>query len=126
MLGVGFLAVVLYRQRRPGLPATPLSGAGLGALSGVLWFVISAIAGGLVILATHKEPELHDEMMKKIQQVSAGSNDPQVQALLDYIKTPSGFAVVVILSLVLVFFAAIILGSIGGAVGGAVFGRRKS
>jgi len=125
MLGVGFLAVVLYRQRTPGTQATALSGAGLGAFGGLLWFVISSIAGGLVVYAMHKEPELHDEVLKKIQQAAAGSNDPQVQALLDYVKTPGGFAVVVILSLVLMFFAAMVLGSIGGAVGGAVLGRRK-
>jgi hypothetical protein len=124
MLGVGFLAVVFYRQRRPGTQANAVVGAGLGAFSGVLWFVISSIAGGLVVFAMHKEPELHDEVLKKIQQAAAGNNDPQVQALLEYVKTPGGFAMVVILSLILVFFAAMILGSMGGALGGAIFGRR--
>jgi hypothetical protein len=124
MVGVGFLAVVLYRQRRPGIQANAVSGAGLGAFGGVLWFVISSIAGGLVVFAMHKEPELHEEVLKRIQQAASGNNDPQVQALLEYVKTSGGFAVVVILSLILVFFAAMILGSIGGAIGGALFGRR--
>lgn len=125
MLGVGFLAVVFYRQRRPGTQANAVAGAGLGAFGGVLWFLISSIAGGLVVFALHKEPELHEEVLKKIQQAAAGNNDPQVQALLEYVKTPDGFAVVVILSLILVFVAAMILGSMGGALGGAIFGRRR-
>jgi len=125
MFGVGFLAVLLYRQRQPIAQLTAAVGAGLGALSGILWFVVSSVAGALIVLMLHKAPELRNEMIKRVQQATAGSNDPQITALLDYLKTQTGFLVITILSLGLVFLCSIILGSLGGMLGSALLGRRN-
>lgn len=125
MIGVGFLAVVLYRQRTPGANITTFNGAALGALGGLLWFAVSAIAGAAVVIFLHKGPELRSQMLSKIQQAAAGTNDAQVLSMFNYFKTPEGFVTVLIFSLIFLFLASIILGSAGGALGAVLFGRRN-
>jgi hypothetical protein len=125
MLSVGFLAVVFYRQRQPEIPISAGLGARLGALAGSLWFGMSFILQGLVVVVLQKGPELRDEMFKRLQQTAANANDPQVQAMVDYFKTPAGLAVLIVMGLVFGFVAALVLGTLGGAVGGSLFGRRN-
>lgn len=125
MLSVGFLAVVFYRQLQERTPVRAVDGARLGALGGLLWFVLSAILQGTAVFVLRQGPEMHDQVLKKIQQTAQTvPNDPQVQALLDYMKTPSGFMAMIVLAFIFAFFAALILGTLGGALAGAVLGRR--
>jgi len=124
MLSVGFLAVVFYRQRQPGTVVKAGTGAGIGAVSGLLWFAISAIFQTLLTVYLHKWPELRSEMLKKMQEAAATSSDPQVQTLFEYFKTPSGFTVLLVAALVFLLFVAILLGTLGGVLGGVVLGRR--
>ena len=124
MLSVGFLAAVFYRQRQPGVPISAAVGARLGALGGLLWFGMSFILQGLVVVVLQKGPELRDEMFKRMQQTAASANDPQVQAMIDYFKTPAGLAVLIVIGLIFGFIAALALGTMGGALGGSLFGRR--
>lgn len=125
MLSVGFLAVVFYRQRQPEIPISAGVGVRLGALGGLLWFGMSFILQGLVVVVLRKGPELREEMLKRMQQTAAGANDPQVQAMIDYFKTPAGLAVLIVIGLVFAFVAALVLGTLGGALGGSLFGRRN-
>ena len=124
MFGAGILAVAFYRQRNPGSAITPGAGARLGAISGLLWFGMTAALGALVA-ALGKGSELKDEVIKRMDQAGAGTTDPQVLSTLDYLKTPGGFALIIVLSLVAALFASIVLGALGGAVGGAILGRRN-
>jgi hypothetical protein len=125
MLSVGFLAVVFYRQRQPEIPINAGVGARIGALGGLLWFGMSFILQGLVVVVLQKGPELRDEMFKRMQQTAASANDPQVQAMIDYFKTPAGLALLIVMGVVFAFVAALALGALGGAVGGSLFGRRN-
>jgi hypothetical protein len=125
MLGVGFLAVVLYRQRTPGAQISTFNGAALGALGGVLWFAISSIAVAGVVIFLHKGPTFRDEMLQRLQQAGAGTNDPQVLSMLNYFKTPEGLIALLVFSLVFALLLSIVLGSAGGALGAVLFGRRN-
>jgi hypothetical protein len=125
MASVGVLAVVFYRQRQPGIATRAGLGARLGALSGLLWFGMSVILPGLFVLALHKGPEIRDEVLKRIQQTAPNTNDPQVQALFSYFKTPAGLSVMIAMAIVFTFVAALALGALGGALAGAVLGRRN-
>jgi len=124
MACAGFLAVLFYRQRRPGIALKTAAGAGLGALSGLLLFAMSSVLEALIIIFLHKGPEFRDAVLAKLHEMSSQTSDPQVLALFDRIKTPEGFEFLIIVSLIAAFVAAIVLGGIGGALGGAILGRR--
>jgi len=116
--------VVFYRQREPGTPIRAGYGARLGALGGLLWFGMSAILQGILVAVLRKGPEIREEMLKRLQQTASGTNDPQVQALFDYFKSPAGLTVMIVAALILAFIAALALGALGGALGGSILGRR--
>jgi hypothetical protein len=124
MLSVGFLAVVLYRQRWPGAMIRPGIGVRLGALSGLLWFAISSIVGAAAILVLHKGAEVREQILKILDQVMMQTTDVQARAMLNSLRTPSGLEVFMIFALIVMFFASILFGIIGGALGGALLGRR--
>jgi len=124
MASVGFLAVVFYRLRPPGTPISAGVGARLGALGGLLWFGMSFILQGILVVVLRKGPEIREEMLKKIQQTASGANDPQVQALFEYFKSPAGLTVMIVLAVISAFVAALVLGALGGALGAAILGRR--
>jgi hypothetical protein len=100
------------------------TGAGLGALAGLLWFAMSSILEALIVVLFHKGPELSGELVKALQQASSQTADPQVLALFDKLKTPSGLEFLMVLCLFLAFLASIVLGGLGGLLGGATLGRR--
>ena len=125
MFSVGFLAVIFYRQRAPGIMIKPTTGAGLGALAGLLWFAMSSIIEALVVIFLHKGAELRNALTEKLQQLSSQTADPQVLALFERFKTPEGLEFLMLASLVFAFLASIVLGGLGGALGGAILGRRN-
>ena len=124
MFSVGFLAVVFYRQGRREIVIKIGTGAGLGAVGGILWFAMSSVVEALIVTFLHKGPELRNELLKRIQQAASQTSDPQVLAVFERLKTPGGLEFLMLSGLVFAFFAAIILGGLGGALGGAVLGRR--
>lgn len=124
MFSVGFLAVVFYRQRRREILIKATAGAGLGALGGLLWFAISSVLEALIVIFLHKGPELHHELMLRIQQAASQTSDPQVLAIFERLKTEGGFEILMVMGLIFAFLAAIVLGSFGGALGSVVMGRR--
>lgn len=124
MISAGFLAVVFYRQRRPGTMIKAATGARMGALSGLLWFAMLSMLGALVVIFLHKGPELRNGIMTTFQEAASQTADPNTLALLERAKTPDGFEALVLASLVLAFLAAIALGALGGALGAAILGRR--
>jgi hypothetical protein len=124
MLSVGFLAVIFYRQRRPGTALKALAGIRLGALSGLLWFAISSILEATLVLVLHKGPEIRAELIARIEQAASQTSDPQTLAMFDRIKTPGGLEFLMVCGLIFALIASIILGGLGGALGAAIFGRR--
>jgi hypothetical protein len=122
-LVAGFLAVVFFRRR--GLGATIRSGAGarIGALSGLLFFGVSAILQLLAVAVLHKSPELRGEMLAKAQQAAARYPGPEVQSFIDFVNSPGGFAFMMVASVVVGCFIFIVLGGCGGALGAALLGR---
>jgi hypothetical protein len=124
MVSVGFLAVVFYRQYEPASLIKASVGARLGALGGLLWFGISFVLQGVAALVLRRGPALREEMLKKIQQTASSANDPQMQTLFDYFKTPAGLTVFIVMVIFFAFLAALALGALGGALGGTLFNRR--
>jgi hypothetical protein len=125
MFSVGFLAVVFYRQRRPEIMIKAATGAGLGALGGLLWFAMSSIVEALIVIFLHKGPELRNALLTKIQEASAQTSDPQVLSVFDRLKSPGGLEFLMLTGVVFALLASIVLASLGGVLGGAILGRRN-
>ena len=125
MLVVGFLAVVFYRQGKPGVSLTAGAGAKLGALSGLLWFAMSSILEAGVVLLWHKGPEIRQQLIAMIDQAASRASDPQALAVFDRFKTPEGIELLMVAGLIVGFLASVALGALGGVLGGSVLGRRN-
>lgn len=125
MFSVGFLAVVFYRQRRPEIMIKTGTGAGLGALGGLLWFAMSSILEALIVIFLHKGPELRNALLIKIQEAAAQTSDPQVRSVFDRLKSPGGLEFLMLTGLAFAFLASIVLAGLGGILGGAILGRRN-
>jgi len=125
MLSVGFLAVLFFRQREAGVPVKALSGAGLGAIAGLLWFAISSALEAMAVIFLHKGPEIRAQLIAKIDQTAAQTSDPQVLAMFDRLKTPAGLELAILSGVLFALLAGIALGGLGGALAAAIFGRRE-
>jgi hypothetical protein len=125
MVCVGFLAVIFYRQSRPEIMLKAKTGAGLGALAGLLWFAMSSVIEALVVLVFHKGAELRTALLTKIQEAASQTSDPQILAMFERFKTQAGLEFLMIAGLICAFLASIALGGLGGALGGAILGRRR-
>jgi hypothetical protein len=124
MAAAGFLAVMLYHRRRPLAQLTAGRGAGLGALTGALGFGVFAVVLALVSVF-RSGSEIHDALLKYLQQYAATSSDPRMQQVLDLVKTPDGYIVILVLGLAVTFLAFLIFGSLGGAMGAFLLHRRE-
>jgi len=124
MIGVGFLAVIFYRQRMPVGSVRMANGAGVGALAGVLWFAMSTIIGSAIVLVAHKGPEIRQQLLERLDQAAKQTTDPQALAMFDRLKTPGGIELLMVGGVIFAFFASLVLAGVGGAVGAAILGRR--
>jgi len=125
VLGAGFLAVNLYHRRNPAWNVNARSGAQLGAVCGLLFFGISAVLETLAVELFHTGGQVRQKMLEALQQAASRSNDPQVQAAFDHLKTPEGLVLMLVFGLVFLLVVSIAAGSVAGALTGAVLGRRK-
>jgi hypothetical protein len=124
VLGAGFLGVSLYHRRSPTWNANARSGALLGAVCGVLFFGLSAVFETVAAILFHTGGQLRQKMAEALQQAAARSSDPQVQAAFERLRTPEGFALLLVFGLVFLFLVSIAAASLAGALTGGLLGRR--
>lgn len=117
MLAAGFLAVLFYRRRVFHANLTSGLGMRLGALSGLFGFGIFAALSALETAIFRSGGELRAALTQAVEQAAARNSDPQTQQMLQYLKTPQGLVVVMILGLIMMFFLFMILSSLGGMLG---------
>jgi hypothetical protein len=101
----GALAVFFYR-RKSGSTLSVVLGARLGGAAGVVVFAIGALFT-IAIIVLHAQQQCIDLMMTTFQKFGANTADPQIQASIRNLFTPSGQAIS--------FFFAIVFASVGGA-----------
>lgn len=123
VLVAGFLAVTFSLRRRQG-PIPIAGGIRLGALTGVLVFSAVVILELLTTVALHKGAEMRAAMMDKVQQTVVLYPGPEAKSFLEFARSPNGFTILLIASLIFGLFAFIALGSIGGAIGASLLGKR--
>jgi hypothetical protein len=125
VLGAGSLAVTLYHRRSPAWLVSARSGAQVGAVCGVLFFGIAAVFETVAMAALHNGGQLRQKMLEALQQAASRSNDPQVQAAFDRLKTPEGIALMLVFGMAVLFLVSIAAGSLAGALTGSFLGRRN-
>lgn len=125
MIAAGMLAVLFYRRRNPGGRLTPAIGARLGAVCGVLGFGMFAVFTAIEMLIFHSGGQLRAALLEAVQQSASRTSDPQLQPMLDYLKSPPGLALVMGLGLAVMFVIFLILSSLGGALGAALLRRKE-
>jgi len=125
MLAAGFLAVIFQSRRRSGIPPRASEAAKLGALAGILCFGIlsSVIAFGATV--PDIRTKMQGEYIENAQKVASWfPANPDIQASIDRLKTPRGFARALTEACVFLFFLSIVVAGLGGILGGAILGRR--
>jgi hypothetical protein len=125
MVSVGFLAVVFYRQGRPGASIRPGTGARLGALSGLICFAMASIVEAMLVLVLHKGAEIRQALLGAINQAAARTSDAQALAMFEHFRSPEGLEFLMVFGLLFGLVAAIVLSALSGALGGAVLGSRR-
>src|SRR4051812_6851768 len=122
IVGGGLLAVWLYNRRRP--PYMQISsgtGAKLGAVTGVVGYVLFAIVAilGFVFASERLWAELPTAMRER-----AGPNpEANVQQLFEMMKTAEGKAFIAVFVMVFAFALFLGLATLGGAIGAALVRR---
>jgi hypothetical protein len=126
LIAAGGVAVALYRRKDPGTFVSAGMGARLGAATGALGFGMFVILGAVQMAVLHTGDEFRKTLLDAVQQAAARSSDPQAQQAVEYLKTPAGLAVMMILGLAAVLVICLILSAVGGALGAAWLGRKRT
>jgi hypothetical protein len=124
VVGAGFFAVAFYRRNSPGIMVRAGAGARLGALCGLFSSAMTAALGALRLVVLHEGEEIRKFLLDMIQQTAARYPDPQHQADLELLRSPTGLVVLMIFLLIAGLVMFLILGALGGALGGAILSRR--
>jgi hypothetical protein len=125
VLGAGSLAVSLYRRSNPAWLVNARSGAKVGAVCGILFFAMAAAFESIAMALFHTSGEIRKRMLEALQQAASRSNDPQVQAAFEHLKTPEGIALMLVFGMIFLFLLSIMAGGLSGALTGAFLGRKK-
>jgi hypothetical protein len=106
----GALAVYFYRRESRFVLPPPL-GSRLGGAAGVVAFAINALLIAIRIFVFHAQKEYIDAILKVAQKFGANSADPDFQAGIHNLFTPSRLAFTFVFGMLL----TVVLASIGGA-----------
>jgi hypothetical protein len=124
-LGAGCLAVIFYQRRNSAQRVDARSGAQLGAVTSLFSSAVFAIFSAILFAVLHAGGEIRQQLLEALQQVASRSNDPQMQATLEFLSKPDGLAAKLVIGMVGFVLISVAAGSIGGALTGAFFGRRN-
>jgi hypothetical protein len=125
VLGAGFLAVMIYHRKNPAWLVNARSGAQVGAVCGILFYAFAAVFESVAMAVFHTSGEVRKKMLEALQQAASRSNDPQVQAAFEKLRTPEGIALMLVFGMIFLFLLSIAAGSLSGALTGAFLGRRN-
>jgi hypothetical protein len=118
--GAGFFSVFFYR-RRTGQPFTIRNGVRLGWITGVLTFAITTVLFTATVIPTALSGGLHAMFLSQLKNLP--SQDPNVQQALRLLESPPGIAMVLVVTLVMLFVFITCLAMAGGALGARLVGR---
>lgn len=125
LLSVGFLAVVICRQMRPGMVNNAVGGTRVGLLSGLISFAVTFLPGALAVLIPESRAKLQQQMLENAQKFAVAHPDfPALRDAMAQYQTGPGFVAVLVIAAFLLLIFSIVLGALGGALGARLLGRR--
>jgi len=125
MLGLGFLAVLIHRQRSPFSEMTAGLGARLGILSGLFLFGVVALILGAGSASPELRAKMHDQLIESAQKwASTYPGDQRVAAAIEQLKTPEGFIASLVVAGIMLLVFLLIVSTLAGAAAGSLFSRR--
>jgi hypothetical protein len=113
LLGIaltGALAVFFYRRESKIAPPSAL-GSRIGGAAGVVAFAINALLIAIRIFVFHAQQEYIDFLTRFAHTVGTNAMDPEFQAGIRSLLTPSGLAITFLFGMII----AAVLASVGGA-----------
>ena len=116
----GMLAVWFYR-RAGGQPLNGRRGARLGSAAATVAFAISASYLVVQVFVFHAQAASEEAMTRLMAALGANLSDPEVQAAIHRLFTPSGL----VSSLVLTLVVSVALGAFGGLLAAISRPRRR-
>lgn len=120
----GVICVRIFRKRTRSEVVPARTGFRLGALAGLFGsgiFLLITAAGTLVL---HAENEMRDAIIQSIHQAQARATDAQAREALNYLLSPQGLLVMMIVGAIFVTIVFVLLGGLGGVLAAST--SRKS
>jgi hypothetical protein len=111
----GWLALYFYRRER-GLAPGAAFGSRLGGAAGVVSFGINSVLILIRLFVLHGQQQFIESMLKIAQAVGYNPADPEIQAAIRNLFTPSGMVLTFFLGLIF----TVALASLGGALAAVV------
>ena len=125
MLGGGMLAVVLYRRHHLGT-LTAGMGARLGAMAGLMGFVIFGLLSLVQLLAMRGSGQLRAALEQALKTSAARSGNPEAQQMVQQFLTPEGMRMLVVLGIVLMLVLFVAVSTLGGAMAATISRKRET
>jgi hypothetical protein len=122
MIFAGGLAAALYAHRSP-LPIRAGQGARVGALGGLIGFVVLAMLTGLQIAIGGGR--VVAELKRAMSDQIARNPDPRVQILMDKMAEPGGLTFILVVGGIVFLLAVLVCTGVGGAIAGAFLGKKR-
>lgn len=126
MLGGGMLAVVIYRRRQHLGFLSAGMGARLGAMAGLMGFVIFGLLSLVQMLTMRGTGQLRAALEQALKASAAHSGNPEAQQMVQQFLTPEGMRLLLALGIVLMLVLFLALSSLGGAIAATISGRRET
>jgi hypothetical protein len=124
MVLTGILAAWLH-QRAVGRKLPTRTAARLGAEAGAISFAISALFTVVTIVLLNAQQQFRDVMMKAVEQRAGSAPDPEMQAALQWLRTPDGFAAALAFSMVILLVLSVLFSMVGSMATAALSGDQK-
>lgn len=126
VLGGGMLAVVIYRRRQHLGFLSAGMGARLGAMAGLMGFVIFGLISLVQMLVLRGSGQLRGTLEQALKASAAHSGNPEAQQMVQQFLTPEGMRLLLALVIVLMLVLFVALSSLGGAIAATVVGKRET
>ena len=118
----GALSVWFYTKDARTMRAVSVgAGARLGAMAGVIGFLVWVPAYGLILSLAHVD--FRKMMVDAAAKASEINPSPQSQAWMQWAGTPEGLVTMIVLMLFMFFLAFVLFATIGGAIGTRLFNK---
>lgn len=126
MLGGGMLAVMIYRRRQHLGPMTAALGARLGAMAGLMGFVIFGLLSLVQMLAMRGTGQLQTALEQALKASAARSGNPEAQQMVQQFLTPQGMRTLLVLGILLMLVLFLAASSLGGTIAAVLSGKKET